>query len=402
MNNLVLNNKRFFIFWFSQYISSIANSFHLLILPLWFYSISASKLSTGIIFIIELVVYTVFSPIAGVVVDKSNKKLLIILCDIGRGFLILTLFYIRSADLYWVVYCVAFFTTFLASLYQPLSDSAVQSLVDKENLTKANSLISFSFGTTLIIGPICGAIISEKFGYNFTFLLNSISFFIASFGSTFILFKPNIKSKATMYRDLLEGFTVLSKNPKFMKLFITQFVTYIVVGANSFLFVVYLNDLGATANQIATFMMFQGIGILIGSSVYPWLKRKSSSQDSLIKITTFSMGLALIVFINTALRVQGLGHIAIAVFGSFFVSFGITVRVTLQSETDVNYIGRVSSISRMLIQSASGISMGLSVLLVNFISANVLVSVGGILLISTSIILNLNNFKVKKVIEHEQ
>jgi len=389
MQNNLFRNRNFLLFWSTQYVSSLANALHLLILPLWVYSITSSKVSTGIVSVIELLVLFLFSPMAGVLVDRLNKKKLLIICDIVRGIVIFLLFFIKSASGLWVVYFIAFINSIMTALFFPLTNALIQNVVAKDDLAKANSFMSLSFGTALIFGPIFGAALGDIFGYNITFLINAISFFIGATGSSLVTF-TNITNQSrnlfNVFTDIGNSFKIVKANSKIFLILIIQFMVYVCVGANSLLFVLHFTDFQANASDISYYMAAQGIGIIIGSMYFPVFIKKIHNLLILISIFIFFMGVMLMFFISNVPQIPIIGYISLAVFGIFFVSFGISIRVLIQKDMPAEYIGRVSSISRIANQSGSTIAMGIAVLLSKFITPGNIVFYGGMLLIFITII----------------
>ncbi len=397
MKKKITENKKFLIYWIMQYISSLANALHVLVLPLWIYSFSQSKFSAGLTLSIETITILLFSPFAGNIVDRYNRKFIILSCDFTRALTMLLLFFVTSSKYLWLLYFTAFINSFVYTLFLPVSNAAVQSLVKKENILKANSLMSLTFGTTLILGPTIGMSLVNIFGYNKTFLINGFTFILAAFGSSFITFKKiEDNKKGNFLLELKKGFIKVKENRQINFLILLQFITYLGIGANSFLFVIFLKDSGVLEQNIAKYMMCQGIGILIGSTLISKYVKKI--QNLYLIVSIFLMGITLYTFTKTVSSFQLISYSALIFFGIFFVFFGISIRSTIQKKVEVEYIGRVTGFSKMIVQFSNSMSLLIATFLIDKIEAEFIINLGAYTLIIVSFIIFMKGVKNEKSI----
>jgi len=91
----------------------------------------------------------VFGPITGTLVDRLSRKQIMIVADIGRGVLYLSMVFLREL---WAIYLLSFTIECLSLLWIPARDASLPNLVPRRQLANANSLVLLSAYATLPLG----------------------------------------------------------------------------------------------------------------------------------------------------------------------------------------------------------------------------------------------------------
>ena len=91
----------------------------------------------------------VFGPITGTLVDRLSRKQIMIVADIGRGVLYLSMVFLREL---WAIYLLSFVIECLSLLWIPARDASLPNLVPRRQLANANSLVLLSAYATLPLG----------------------------------------------------------------------------------------------------------------------------------------------------------------------------------------------------------------------------------------------------------
>ena len=99
----------------------------------------------------------VFGPIAGVFVDRLDRKQLMIAADIGRGILYFSMAFLHHL---WAIYLLSFVIECLSLLWTPARDASLPNLVPRRQLSNANSLVVVSSYATLPVGGILFAMLT--------------------------------------------------------------------------------------------------------------------------------------------------------------------------------------------------------------------------------------------------
>ena len=98
-----------------------------------------------------------FGPIAGTLVDRLDRKRLMIVADLARGAMYLSMVFLREL---WAIYLLSFAIECLSLLWGPARDASLPNLVPRRQLTNANSLVLLSSYATLPIGGAAFAVLT--------------------------------------------------------------------------------------------------------------------------------------------------------------------------------------------------------------------------------------------------
>ena len=189
----VLKERNFLLLWLGQIISQFGDRLTQMALIGLVYKIKPSS-AMSLAKIMSLAVIPVFliSPVAGVYVDRWNKRKTMFWSDALRGLFIilipLSFFYIHS--LIWV-YVFVFLSFCAGRFFIPSKMAIIPVLVDKGNIFMANSLISTTAMIAAILGLGLGGLIVEKYGIKVAFSIDAATFFISSF----LIFFMKVKEK---------------------------------------------------------------------------------------------------------------------------------------------------------------------------------------------------------------
>src|SRR5204863_8556989 len=118
--------------------------------------------------------------IAGVVVDRVDRRQVMIVADIIRGCLILGLLLVRTSDQVWIAYLVMTLTVSASAFFEPARTAIIPSLTTSEELLPANALSSATWSAMLAIGASVGGVVTAVAGRNVAFVVNAASFFASA------------------------------------------------------------------------------------------------------------------------------------------------------------------------------------------------------------------------------
>lgn len=195
--------------------------------------------------------------LAGVFVDRNDKKKIIVGSDILTGisvFIFLMFFRVYSTSiLLFIIYVIVINT--IQAFFNLSINSSVPDIVGEEGTSKANSALQSVGAVINIVGPILGAILYNSVGMEVIFLANAISFVLSGISEMFIIFIKNGEAKEkelqkSYIENVKEVFTYLNtqKILKFlliiavalnavlnpMVLLVLQYITYNVIKISGF------------------------------------------------------------------------------------------------------------------------------------------------------------------------
>ncbi|MCP3797185.1 MFS transporter [Paenibacillus sp. CH40] len=159
------------------------------------YRLTGSGFSVGIMLGLRVIPFLVLSPVAGVLITRISRRMLMMTTDFFRGLAALAFLSVHSPEDIWIIYGVSTLLACGEALYAPARKSSIPLLVHPSELLKVNSLEQVMSGLVLVVGAAAGGIISALFGPQAAFILNAASFFAAGLIVRNIAFPPVMKEK---------------------------------------------------------------------------------------------------------------------------------------------------------------------------------------------------------------
>lgn len=179
---VVLAHAPFRTLWFGQICSQFAINTLLFVLALRIYQTTTSNVAVSGLFLAHGIPAVLFGLIAGTLVDRLDKRRVLVLCDIIRAVFVLVLLFLSHNVA--VVYILTFLNSFISQLYVPAEAPLIPKLVPKEYLVSANSMFSFTFYSSLAVGSTLAGPFLRWFGDQGIFFFISMLFFAASWFSS--------------------------------------------------------------------------------------------------------------------------------------------------------------------------------------------------------------------------
>jgi predicted MFS family arabinose efflux permease len=153
--------RDFWLYFSGQLISQVGSSFTMFALPLLVFKLTHSATNLGLTTAANLLPYLLFGLILGALVDRVNRKRMMLLTDVGRAAVILVLPVLAlSGHLsIGVIYAVAFVQATLGILFNCGEFAAIPSLVGRDDLVAANGRIMATNSAGQILGPILAGVL---------------------------------------------------------------------------------------------------------------------------------------------------------------------------------------------------------------------------------------------------
>jgi predicted MFS family arabinose efflux permease len=229
---LLRSNHDFRRLFIGQLVSQTGDWFNSVALFTLLLSLTGSGEAVGYILIIKLLPSFFAGPLAGVVADRFNRKTIMIVADIVRGFLVLGFLLVQRPEQVWLVYAIAALEVVVSTFFDPAKSAAIPNIVSREELIPANALSAASWSVTLALGAALGGVVTDAFGRNTAFVIDSVSFFVSA------AFIWAVRARLTAARpargghlsvadatgvtDFIEGARYLRSNPRVMALLLVK------------------------------------------------------------------------------------------------------------------------------------------------------------------------------------
>ena len=308
-----LRQRNFSLLWSAGLISMIGDWMLFIALPIYVYKLTGSALATSTMFIAEMIPSLLLGSVAGVFVDRWNRKRIMVITNLLLALGLLPLLLVHSTAWLWVVYVVAFVESVLTQFFTPAESALLPLLVSEEHLGPANSLNSLNKNIARLVGPPLGGIVAGLLGLPGITLMDAATFLIAGGMIALIVMKSGhiqeeseIVSTAagrqhpivTVWREWLEGLRLVKRERLVSIMFVLFAVTSLGEGVFGVLFVVFVYKiLHGGALQLGWLMGAQAVGGLVGSVLVGYVF-KFLSPSRLIGISAILFGLIDLVIFN--------------------------------------------------------------------------------------------------------
>lgn len=206
----IIKLRNFVLFWLGQSISSLGSSMTSFAITIWAFEKTGSALTLSISGMLIMAPKMVLGVFVAPLIDRMNKKVIILVSDIGAGLCTLALFLLLKADSLeiWHIYSLNFISSILASFQYPANDVAVSLIVPKKYYIKASGMQSFSSGTIQILSPILAALLLGFYGMSVVIIFDFATLVFASLTLAFLVKIPFVRKtevqKFSMRHHLLE------------------------------------------------------------------------------------------------------------------------------------------------------------------------------------------------------
>jgi MFS family permease len=347
-----LRQRNFAYLWFGQVISLIGDWVLFVALPFYVYSLTGSTLATGIMFIVQTIPMIFFGSIAGVFVDRWDRKQTMLIANLAQAGALIPLFLVHSQQWIWVVYIFAFIEALISQFFDPAKSAIIPNLVDEEHLLAANSLNSMSQELTRLVGPLLGGFLLGFFGINSVIVVDSASFLISACMIALIVLPPITQQPqaqhaslhpfttiGTVWHEWADGLKLVRKQQLIFGIFVVFGVAMIGEGIIEVVLAPYVkNVMHGNALVLGWLMAAQAIGGIAGSLIIVQLS-KIIHPTRLIPISALILGTLLFIVANFPLFKVVVPVITIAGIG--VIGFFVSMITLLQCNVSDQYRGRI-------------------------------------------------------------
>jgi len=311
----VLKNRNFFLLWVGQIISQLGDRLGQMALIGFVYLRSpGSTLQIAKILSFTIIPVFLIGPLAGVYVDRWDRRKTMYICDFLRSLLVLAiplfLFYSKNLAL---IYLLIFIAFSIGRFFVPAKLSIIPDLVDHKSLLVANTLINTSGMIAAVLGFGISGVLVEKLGAKSGFYLNALTFLIS--GSFIFLISKKFIARMSLedvgkeivavirksvFAEVKEGvfYFIRKQDIRFTAGII--FALWSALGSVYVVIIVFVQKtLHSATKDLGLLVMFLGIGLFLGSLVYGKFGQRISHYKIIfvalvlsgIMLTVFALGI---------------------------------------------------------------------------------------------------------------
>ena len=366
----LVRNRDFSLLWVGQLVSLFGERVHTIALAFLVLEATNSAIEVGLTFAATAVPNVVLGPLAGALVDRWNRRLTMITCDILRAILLLAVPFVIEINV-GLVYVMAFLIATVTLLFRPAKTAVIPAVVEERDLVTANSASSVADTAADLVGlPMAGIIVATLSGsLELAFVLGSVTYLI----SAVLIFAMKVPPQdlltspfrpGVVWKEIVEGWRFLRRQAELFSNTIVSTVAQLAVGAEIVASVPYVHG-----------VLDRTMGLEDPEQIYAFLLTAVALGSVLGGLAVGAIGeripkgpMIIAGFIGMGLSLVGAGfvtspYVAIGLFfftGLFNMLFIIPTITMFQQRTPQPLMGRVVSSRQALVFGAIALSMGLS------------------------------------------
>lgn len=294
-------------------------------------------------------------PFAGAVVERMEKKKIMILCDILRGTLTagVAVLYMLSILQPWMLLLITFLNNTLESFRNPASTAFIPLILDQEYYDFGLSFSQSSSRICELIGTAMGGILIAAVSLPGAILFDVASFFISAAILFFIRCKEIAeKGKVDYHKSMQlmkEGFRYVKGMPLLLVICgCAMLMNMLLVPYNSFQAPYISGILHQGADLLSASSLALSIGMGIGSFMYPYLHKHVQNRPLMLLggVSTgfYYLALTQIVHLQGTVVIYSAMAAASLLFGCCIAILISIVTISLMKHVEQCYLARVSAI----------------------------------------------------------
>ncbi|MCH7322001.1 MFS transporter [Solibacillus sp. MA9] len=338
--------KEYFLLWIGQGISRLGSWIYLIALNLTVWHMTESPTMVAGLYMIGPIARIVASFFVGSIVDRSNKRIILILSDVFRAIVV---FMIPFAPSIWIIFSFVFLTNISASFAQPSSTFMVTKLVTEQDRPRFNAINSILSSGSFMIGPALSGIIIAMANTSITIWVNSCMLLISAY---FMYLLPNISQRVTdgqkiisptvLRKDFQVVWQVMSQHRCLLQFFVLYSCVLMIAHALDSQEMSFLKDFHHVSDaSYGVIVGVTGIGAIVGGIAAASFVRKLS-------ISTY-IGAGLLLTLACYTIFYGSPNLILAIIAfillGFFMSFSNTGYATIyQNKVPTEILGRFTSV----------------------------------------------------------
>ena len=205
-------------------VSLFGNTIYLIVLPLYILNTTQNLKTTGIFFAEVNLPTTIISIFIGTIIEKYNKKNIILICDFLTSMLYFILFlYLKNFNSLSFLFLISLLINIVSKFFEIASKVLFSEINSPETLEKYNGLQSFMENTIIIVGPVIGTYLFVTFDFNLILIIVSLGYFLSFLQELFIKYEKNLNlsiEKTNFLEDFKEGISYIGSNKIILNFFI--------------------------------------------------------------------------------------------------------------------------------------------------------------------------------------
>jgi MFS family permease len=348
----IFGKRDFTLMWSAQLISTIGEALTDLAAAILIFRITGSAFAVGAVLMVTAIPTLVFGLFAGVFVDRYDKKRILLLANLLRGFIVLgiplaymTLFSEERPEAFVAaLYALVFVSATVRQFFDPAWEAVLPEIATEEELTQANSFLAVSsFGSTAVGFAAAGFLASSNI--LLPFFIDALTYF-AAFALLIVVRvpkggAPEPTSVGVVVGNLKSGASYLWSTPILRSIFIVGAPVFLSFGLwNVLLLPMAIRELGGTEFEYGLQEGLTSVGFVIGSFLMARFGDRLNEGTWLV-VATAAMGVFGVLY--GLAPTMNIAIVLVMISGFLNAPMSIARRLLLQRHIPRDMRGRVFS-----------------------------------------------------------
>ncbi len=343
------HNRDFLLLLGGQGISAFGDALSLTALPLLVLALTGSGVAMGVVGVLNTIPDLVFGLLAGVIADRSDRRVMILGADFGRAILTALIplsIYLHGPTIV-VILLIAAPMSMLRALFLAAYTAAMPSLVGRPLRGKATSTLETVYSLSFVVGPSVAGLLAAVVGFGPTIAVDALSFLASSAAMALIrrpLQERQERPPLDIRAEIREGIAYIAGHPT-LRVAVSYWglISIITAGLIPVLTFFVTRQLGLSTATFGLLLSVNGIGYLLGAIGMNQFRIRSAGR--IMIVGTAVEAVAMIAAVN--------GQVAVLFPAAFVVGAAsaavVITYVTLRSAAAPDeLLGRVGSTARTL------------------------------------------------------
>jgi MFS family permease len=376
-------NRDFRVLLISQGVSSLGDAVSFTALPLLVLALTGSGVAMGIVGALQTLPDLVFGMVAGALADRSDRKRMMFLADLGRAVLtaLIPISVLLAGPTMAIILLVAAPMSTLRSFFLAGYTASVPGLVGRPQVARANAIFETVYSAGYIVGPSIAGVLAAAIGPGPTLGIDAASFALSSIGLFLVrrpLTAPVDRPQTRIVDDIREGIRFILGHSILRAAIllwgISSILTAPIVAALAFRIT---RDLGQSPTILGIVLTAYGIGTVAGSLAATRMGRRTSVAPVLL-IGELVTGIALL---GIALAGVVPAVVGFALLAGIAQSLVLVTYITLRTAYSPDHLlGRVGSTARVVSLGLQPVGMLAGGILIDATSGTTTIAAMGVAL----------------------
>jgi len=364
-------NRDYMLLWGGQVVSTLGSTATSIVFPLLILALTNSPAAAGIASALRAAPYLIFSLPVGALIDRWDRKRVMIHCDVWRAVAVLSVPVALGLDALtvWQLYSVTFIEGSLFVFFNIAEVAALPRVVPAAQLPQAAAQNEAAFGAVHIVGPSVGTFLYQALGRSAPFVADAVSYVVSV--ASLLLIRTEFRRTGTASRrdlrtEIAEGLRWLWHQPLIRYMAVLTGGLNLVNAAVPLIVIVLAKEMGASDVEIGLIFSIGGIGGIVGSLIGGQIQKRFTFGQVIIAVIWLEAVLFPLYAVAPHFLLLGALYAAIYTLSPIYNVVQFSYRLSLIPDA---LQGRVNSTFRLVAFGFMPLGAALSGVLLEWIGA---------------------------------